>query len=110
MWVLAPTALLPGAGAAGAAGRIDIVLKRRPDGAVAVSVADSGDGLPAGFQAGRDGGVGLRNALAMAEQQLSGRLDFSSESGLRADLVFAVAAAPTAQNRRAGFPRRRPIA
>lgn len=53
------------------AGKIDVELRARPR--VAMTVRDDGSGLPPGFDASKDGGVGLELVRAMV-QQISGEV------------------------------------
>jgi two-component sensor histidine kinase len=52
----------------GVEGRISVGCSRGPDGRVMVEVADDGIGLPEGFDADRDGGLGLRLVRSLAQQ------------------------------------------
>ena len=61
----------------GRAGTIDVTLQAGPDGTVTLAVADDGVGLPAGFDPGKDGGLGLQLVRLLGAGQLRGKLDCS---------------------------------
>jgi len=62
---------------AGAAGRIDVSCRRPRDGALVLTVSDDGVGLPDGFDASVDGGLGMRVVRSLAEQ-MGAVLSFAS--------------------------------
>lgn len=56
----------------GARGTVSVFLRRSEDGGVSFSVADDGIGLPEGFDASRDGGLGME-LVGMLAAQFKGR-------------------------------------
>lgn len=62
---------------AGVAGRIDVRCRRTSDDTLILSVADDGVGLPEGFDARVNGGLGMRVIRSLADQ-LHAVLDFDS--------------------------------
>ncbi len=68
--------------------RVSIRLLRTGRGQVALVVHDNGIGLAPAFDFRRDSGIGLRNALLIAEDQLHGHLRFASTNGLHCHLEF----------------------
>lgn len=71
----------------GRSGRIEVVVDDAPGGGgLLISVADTGCGLPEGFDPGTAHSMGLQLAIALAEQ-LGGTLRFESHEGTRASLV-----------------------
>ncbi len=66
-----------------------ISIKIEMDGIKArLTVSDNGAGLPAGFDAGRDGGLGLDIIGQLATRDLAGAFDIRSDSGTVATVVF----------------------
>ena len=53
-----------------------------------LTVSDNGAGLPAGFDAGRDGGLGLDIIGQLVTRDLAGAFDIRSDSGTVATVVF----------------------
>ncbi len=72
----------------GREGVISAALERGLDGAVCLSIGDDGIGPPAGFDPRADASLGLQTAIALAEGQLRGSIDFDSSRGLRCSLRF----------------------
>jgi two-component sensor histidine kinase len=58
-------------------GRIDLGCFRRPGGAILISIADDGVGLPERFDPEKDGGLGMR-MVRMLSDQLNASLTFES--------------------------------
>jgi len=67
----------------GEGGRITLTLHRANDGAIELGIADSGPGFVAGFDPRRDGHLGLQTVLALAENQLGGKVEISGDNGVR---------------------------
>ncbi len=77
---------------AGVRGRLSIACRRKGD-AVIMEIGDDGVGLPEGFALGRDAGIGLGNAIDMADAA-DARLSLESRPlGLTLRLVMDAAAA-----------------
>ena len=75
----------------GVAGVIDLRCRRMPRGGTLIEVADDGIGLPDGFDATRDGGLGMRLVRSLAGQ-LGASLDFIAEGiGLTVQLSLPTA-------------------
>ena len=74
---LVENAMRHGIGKDSRAGRLEVRGRRR-DGRLVLEVADDGPGLPPGWNADRDGGVGLRNVAARLAQRYGAahRLEF----------------------------------
>jgi two-component sensor histidine kinase len=70
------------------AGRIEIRLSRTQYGEIYLAVSDDGVGLPADFDARRDGHLGLRLIFRLAEGKLKARVEFSGDQGLSCRLLF----------------------
>ena len=70
-------------------GEIKIQLKRNDGGELVLGVADDGIGFPPGFDAARDGNLGLRLVHSLAQGRLRARLEFSGEGGFSCRLHFA---------------------
>ncbi len=62
----------------GGAGAVDVTLQAGPDRTVRLSVADDGVGLPPGFDADKDGGLGLQLVRLLGAGQLRGKLACTS--------------------------------
>jgi two-component sensor histidine kinase len=67
----------------GEGGRITLSLHRAKGGAIELGIADSGPGFVAGFDPRRDGHLGLQTVLALAEDQLGGKVEISGDDGVR---------------------------
>lgn len=65
----------------GRRGVIRVRLGRRDDGMIEMRVADDGIGLPPGFDAERDGRLGLRTVLSLIEYQLHGSAEYRTGEG-----------------------------
>ena len=71
----------------GVAGAIDVACRRDPSGALVVEVADDGVGLPDGFDATTDGGLGF-HAMRLLARQVDAQLTFESAPiGTRCTLI-----------------------
>jgi two-component sensor histidine kinase len=74
-------------GPAGATGAGDVTDAAGADGVLRLAVVDRGIGLPAGFDAATDGGLGLQIVRTLVEQELGGRLRLrSADPGVRAEV------------------------
>ena len=65
----------------GRRGTIRVGLSRGAAGAIALTVSDDGVGFPPGFDARRDGGIGLQTVVSLLESQLRGTVAFGSGPG-----------------------------
>jgi PAS domain S-box-containing protein len=62
-------------------GEITIRLEREDDQTGRITVRDNGEGLPEGFDPERSGGLGLQTVQILAQSQLRGSVQYSSEGG-----------------------------
>lgn len=72
----------------GRKGSIRVRLRRQDDGAIELTVADDGIGLPPGFDAERDGRLGLRTVVSLIEYQLHGTVEHPGGEGTTWVVVF----------------------
>jgi two-component sensor histidine kinase/HAMP domain-containing protein len=72
----------------GRVGSFFVRLKRRGDGRLILQARDDGVGPPPGFDPRAGAGLGLTTAIALAEGQLGGRMDFDFSSGFSVELSF----------------------
>jgi PAS domain S-box-containing protein len=66
----------------GREGEIRIKIRLQPSGAINITVADNGVGVPDGFDFHRDGKMGTQIIYALAEHQLRGKVKFSGGHGV----------------------------
>ena len=76
---LVENAIRHGVAKSSSSGRVRIVA-RRQNGWLELAVEDDGPGLPAGWQPGAGGGIGLRNVRSRMEQLYGSRQEFVIES------------------------------
>lgn len=69
-------------------GNLDIQVTHVGDGNIRVRVADSGPGLPKGFDLARSEGLGLQLVADIVEDQLDGHMEISSGGGAVFTLTF----------------------
>lgn len=62
-------------------GHIDVSITRDAEGEIVIVERDDGVGLPAGFDPRLGGHVGLRTVIGIGEEQLRGKVNFSSGNG-----------------------------
>jgi len=74
---------------AGRGGTIDVLLQRRADGRLELSVADDGVGLPPSLDYTTSESLGLRLVTMLAEDQLDGELSIHRDGGTRVVVRFA---------------------
>ena len=72
----------------GRPGEIKVHLRRLEDGEIQLGVADSGIGLPPGFDIKKDGHMGLQTIVSLGEQQLNGKVRFDTSNGLACEILF----------------------
>ena len=72
----------------GRSGEIKLLLRRLEGGEILLSVADSGIGLPPGFDIQRDGHMGFQTIVSLGEQQLNGKVSFDTKQGLACEILF----------------------
>ena len=72
----------------GRGGEIKIMLRRLGSGEIRLQVADSGVGLPPGFDIKRDGHMGLQTIANLGEHQLGGKVSFDTRQGLACEILF----------------------
>lgn len=72
----------------GRGGLIRVRLGRRDDGMIEMRVEDDGIGLPPGFDAERDGRLGLRTVVSLIEYQLHGSVEYRTGEGTTWILAF----------------------
>jgi PAS domain S-box-containing protein len=73
----------------GRSGTIRVDLHRSETGAIRLLVSDDGVGVPPGFDARRDGRMGIQTILELAERQLEGEVHVSTEKGVAYRMEFA---------------------
>ena len=71
-----------------ASGSLGVVLRRLQDHEILLEVADTGVGFSESFNPRTDGHLGLQTILIIAEDQLQGRVEFETGSGLRCKIRF----------------------
>jgi two-component sensor histidine kinase len=76
-------------------GTITIRLETLEGGQAALSIADDGPGIPAGFDPAASRSLGFRIVQGLAAQ-LDGTLTYANEGGTVVRLVFAAGPAPAA--------------
>ena len=59
-------------------GHIDVSITKDEEGEIVIVESDDGVGLPAGFDPRLEGHVGLRTVIGIGEEQLRGKISFSS--------------------------------
>lgn len=69
-------------------GNITIRLHRAQDGFIHLGITDDGIGIPPGFDFRKDGRMGMKTILILAENQLRARLNFHTEPGVTCHLQF----------------------
>ncbi|MEI6385654.1 MAG: PAS domain S-box protein [Spirochaetota bacterium] len=69
-------------------GTIRISLSQSGDGSINLHFSDDGVGFPPGFDPRRDGKLGLRSMVDLAESQLGGQLAFDTTAGVACRLSF----------------------
>ena len=72
----------------GQAGEIKVQLRRESNDDINLTVSDNGVGLPSGFDAKRDGHLGLRLIESLARGKLRTRVIFDTDHGLSCRLRF----------------------
>jgi PAS domain S-box-containing protein len=72
----------------GRAGEITIRLRREAHGEIDLTVSDDGVGLPPGFDAKRDGHLGLRLVESLARGKIRAKVAFATDHGLSCRLRF----------------------
>jgi len=73
----------------GRQGEITVILKRTPEKWIRLEVSDNGVGLPAGFDPRQSDSFGVTLVNMLAEEQLGGRVEWSSEKGTRVCIIFS---------------------
>lgn len=71
-----------------AAGRIEVSLRREPDGEIHLTVADNGVGLAPGVDPRGGTTIGLQTMFALAESQLRAEVSFTSCAGVSCHIRF----------------------
>jgi len=69
-------------------GRIDIAMRKVEENVVELQVSDNGVGVPAGFDPSADGRMGMQTLFTIVTHQMQGRIDFSSDGGVRYRIQF----------------------
>lgn len=72
----------------GQKGRISIGLKSGDDGEIEITVADNGVGLPDGFDFRKSDTFGLQSVVALAEHQLLGKIELTTDKGTEFQIRF----------------------
>jgi two-component system, sensor histidine kinase PdtaS len=73
----------------GRRGEIKVRLRRAEGGLISLIVSDDGSGVAPGFDAARDGGLGMRLIRSLAKGKLRSRVEFAAERGFSCTLLFA---------------------
>ncbi|MEI6875547.1 MAG: histidine kinase dimerization/phosphoacceptor domain -containing protein, partial [Spirochaetota bacterium] len=69
-------------------GRIETRLRRLEGGEIELRVSDNGVGLPAGFDVGKDGHMGMRTIFSLGKDQLNGEVRLDRDRGLACTVIF----------------------
>jgi two-component system response regulator len=72
----------------GRQGEIRFQLRSLDSGEIELRISDNGIGLPPGFDIRRDGSLGIKNILILAEDQLQGQVTFDTRAGVSCLLKF----------------------
>lgn len=73
----------------GREGSIRIDVAAAADKTIHLRYSDDGPGIPPGFDARADGGVGMRTLIALCERQLAGAVSFAADGGFACEITFA---------------------